>query len=146
MNVIVAHDCRNCPFVQYPPMEVGFAFTTCGHPKGGFVLHHEERAMRPVPIRPQGTDTCPLFKYPVTYSGGVTTIAENELVCNTCGQFFTIPPAAAKKYPLWRPKQCLACKARRQAADEAWQKAADEAGDYDYEDLDDHPGHPRSFG
>ena len=143
IDVCIKDDCRNCPFVQFPPMEVGFGFTTCGHPKGGFHLHHDETAMRPIPIRPQGKDCCPLPEHPVTYRGGVATIAENEFLCHTCSKYFTVPLEALKKYPLWAPKSCLTCKAHRQAAEDRY--AENDPGDYDDPDPDD-PGNPANFG
>ena len=34
----------------------------------------------------------------------------NAFTCQTCGQQFTVPEAALKKYPGWTPRVCLKCK------------------------------------
>jgi len=35
---------------------------------------------------------------------------DNAFTCQTCGQDFTVPEAALKKYPGWTPRVCLKCK------------------------------------
>ncbi len=42
--------------------------------------------------------------------------------CRDCGTIFSIPPGTLKKYPGWKPKQCMNCRFRKTA------HVAEEAG------------------
>ncbi|MEX2247116.1 MAG: ribonuclease H [Dehalococcoidia bacterium] len=37
----------------------------------------------------------------------------DTLICQTCGNKFTLPDSVAAKYPGWKPKQCMPCRSGR---------------------------------
>lgn len=42
---------------------------------------------------------------------------KDEFICGNCGKPFTVPPAALKKFPGWKPRTCMNCRFQSATAD-----------------------------